>query len=138
MSVCLRTDVIKNSVAAALLFGVMAAAIPSHAELIDESQAVTGFSALDVRWVSPPDFSELNAHREFWDKEIALTVSMTTNKQGDITYVRVTTNIPTLSETSRIMLKRIVKKAFYRAKLSPFIIDGHAVRGTVTVPVRLQ
>ncbi|WP_199507374.1 hypothetical protein [Psychrobacter sp. bablab_jr014] len=138
MSVYFRAGFIKNSVAAALLLGAMATAIPSHAELIEDSKTVIRFSSSDARWIRPPNFSELSSHREFLHKEIALEVSMTTNKQGDITYVRITTNTPTLSEESRLMLERIVKKAFYRAKVSPFVIDGHAVEGMVTVPVRLQ
>gem|GEM_PF-6942955 len=129
MSVYLQAGVIKNSMAAALLFGAMAAAIPSHAELIEDSKTVMRFSASDARWIRPPNLSGVFTNDTGKDIEISVTFSVDTS--GRINDIAIHGSISRREAYD-------LKEAFFRARLKPFTRNGVAVRGRVTLPIIIE
>ena len=123
----LRPVFIKNSAVVALLLGAMMAAIPSHAELIDDSKTVTRFSASDAHWIRPPNLSGMVSHGG--DTNILVTFSVDT--AGRIH------NISVHGRISRKEVERLTT-ALRHAQLKPFMRNGVAVRGTVTLPIIIE
>lgn len=128
MSVYFRAGFIKNSVAAALLLGAMAAAIPSYAELIEDSKTVVQFHASDARWISQPNFSGVFRTRVHKDTKVFATFLV--DKTGRIHNI-------SIAEKSglRDIEKQKLKHALSRARLKPFIREGIAVNGQVTLSI---
>ncbi|GAA0309018.1 hypothetical protein GCM10009129_02700 [Psychrobacter aestuarii] len=130
MSVYLRAGVIKSSVAAALLLGAMVAAIPSHAELIEDSKTVVQLHASDAHWISPPNLSGVFINESGGDIEVSVTFLVdTTGRINDISIIG--------KDRLGASNHRQITAKLKRARLQPFMRNGVAVRGRVTLPITI-
>lgn len=126
----LNSKFLKKMVVNALLIGsVLTVMTPSHAELIEDSKTVVRFSASDAHWIRPPNLSGIFGNDTGKDIEISVTFLVDTT--GSIHNIAINGSI------SRIEVSRL-KKAFFRARLKPFMQNGVAVRGAVTLPIIIE
>ncbi|MGO1283340.1 MAG: TonB family protein, partial [Psychrobacter sp.] len=89
------------------------------------------FGSGEASWRSPPRLDFLAKERRLKDKgNISVTAAITVDKKGNITQASISPSTGVSSVDRKII------RAIKNAKLTPFIRNGVAVRGRVSVSLR--
>ena len=90
------------------------------------------FGASEARWRKEPNLRFLERERERLKENISVTAAITVDEKGNITQASISPSTGIEQIDSKII--RAIKKA----KLTPFIRNGVAVRGTINLPIRYE
>lgn len=86
----------------------------------------------EASWRREPNLRFLERQRETLKENISVTAAITVDEKGNITNASISPS----TGNRKIDIK--IEKAIKKAKLKPFIRNGVAVRGTVSVPIRYK
>ena len=95
------------------------------------SNTPVSFSASNASWRSgkEPDLSFLENEAKNLTKDVSVKVKITVDEKGNVV------DADLLSGTGNRKIDREISRAVKRAKLNPYIKNGVAVKGTVTLPI---